>query len=73
MTNTLPHDEYITAVCDALTEAGLTPAYAFTDDSDTSGSHEKAIETTMSQASANGIEPSPALCQSVDKSACRNR
>ncbi|MEH0552539.1 hypothetical protein [Streptomyces sp. B21-101] len=39
MTRTLPHDPYITAVCDALTAAGLTPADAFTDDSDTSGSH----------------------------------
>jgi hypothetical protein len=37
--NNLPHDEYIAAVCDALTTAGLTPADAFTDDSDTSGSH----------------------------------
>ncbi|MGW0586138.1 hypothetical protein ACWD25_62195 [Streptomyces sp. NPDC002920] len=35
----LPHDEYIRAVCDALTAAGYTPADAFTDDSDTSGSH----------------------------------
>lgn len=35
----LPHDPYITAVCDALTAATLTPADAFTDDSDTSGSH----------------------------------
>lgn len=35
----LPHDDYIAAVCDALTTVGLTPADAFTDDSDTSGSH----------------------------------
>lgn len=35
----LPHDPYITAVCDALTEASLTPADAFTDDSDTRGTH----------------------------------
>lgn len=39
MTRTLPHDPYITAVCDALTAAGLEPADHFTDDSDTSGSH----------------------------------
>jgi hypothetical protein len=39
MTNTLPHDEYIAAICNALTEAGYTPADAFTDDSDTSGTH----------------------------------
>lgn len=36
---TLPHDEYIAAVCNALTEAGHPPADAFTDDSDTSGAH----------------------------------
>jgi hypothetical protein len=35
----LPHDPYITVICDALTAGGLTPADAFTDDSDTSGSH----------------------------------
>ncbi|GKQ35153.1 hypothetical protein [Streptomyces sp. A012304] len=39
MTKQLPHDEYIAAVADALTAAGLHPADAFTDDSDTSGSH----------------------------------
>ncbi len=36
---TLPHDPYTAAVCDALTAAGLTPADAFTDDSDTRGLH----------------------------------
>lgn len=39
MTDLLPHDEYIAATCDALTRASLTPADAFTDDSDTSGSY----------------------------------
>jgi hypothetical protein len=39
MSQPLPHDPYITAVCDALTAAGLEPADAFTDDSDTRGSH----------------------------------
>ncbi|MDX3588534.1 hypothetical protein [Streptomyces europaeiscabiei] len=39
MTIVLPHDPYIGAVCDALTTAGYIPADAFTDDSDTSGSH----------------------------------
>ena len=39
MTRTLPHDPYITAVTEALTAAGLEPTDAFTDDSDTSGSH----------------------------------
>jgi hypothetical protein len=38
-TRTLPHDPYITAVCDALTAAGFTPADAFADDTDTSGTH----------------------------------
>lgn len=35
----LPHDPYIAAVIYALADAGLTPADAFTDDSDTAGSH----------------------------------
>ncbi|KFG08114.1 hypothetical protein [Streptomyces scabiei] len=35
----LPHDPYITAVCDALTAAELGPTDHFTDDSDTRGSH----------------------------------
>lgn len=35
----LPHDSYIRAVCDTLTAAGFTPADAFTDDTDTRGSH----------------------------------
>ena len=39
MTRILPHDEYIRAICDALAGAGLTPADAFTDDSDTRGAH----------------------------------
>jgi hypothetical protein len=39
VTNPLPHDPYITAVCDALTAAGLEPADAWTDDSETRGTY----------------------------------
>ncbi|GHD70479.1 hypothetical protein GCM10010317_077850 [Streptomyces mirabilis] len=36
-TRTLPHDDYINAVCDALTAAGLEPADARTSDAETRG------------------------------------
>lgn len=36
-TRTLPHDPYITAIVDALTEAGLEPADSWTSDADTRG------------------------------------
>jgi len=36
-TRTLPHDAYITAVCDALTADGLKPAESWTSDAETKG------------------------------------
>jgi hypothetical protein len=36
-TRTLPHDDYINAVCDALTAAGLEPADSWTSDAETRG------------------------------------
>lgn len=38
-TRTLPHDPYITAVCDALTDAGLNVEDGRTDDSETRGTY----------------------------------
>lgn len=39
-TRTLPHDPYITAVCDALTAAGLEPTdHSWTDDGETRGTY----------------------------------
>lgn len=35
----LPHDPYITAVCDALTAAGLEPTEDWTDDGETRGTY----------------------------------
>ncbi|MFJ3826222.1 hypothetical protein [Streptomyces nodosus] len=40
MTTHLPHDDYITAVCDALTAAGLEPTeQTWTDDGETRGTY----------------------------------
>ena len=40
MTRTLPHDPYITAVCDALTDAGLELTdHCWTDDGETRGTY----------------------------------
>ena len=39
MTDPLPHDPYITVVCDALTAAGLSVQDGHTDDCETRGTH----------------------------------
>ena len=38
-TRTLPHDDYIKAVCDALTTAGMEPADGWTSDAETRGTY----------------------------------
>ncbi|MDW6058048.1 hypothetical protein SAZ11_08095 [Streptomyces sp. FXJ1.4098] len=54
---TLPHDPYITAIVDALTTAGFTPADNFTDDSDTSGSHFYLRAVITLDPDTSGIDP----------------
>ncbi|GAA0359233.1 hypothetical protein PV735_11205 [Streptomyces turgidiscabies] len=59
-TRTLPHDAYITAVCDALTAAGLEPTdHCWTDDGETRGTYcyLNAVIT---------LDPSGAIAEDVD-------
>lgn len=54
---TLPHDPYIAAIFDALTLAGFNPADAFTDDSDTRGSHCFLRAVITLDPDTSGIDP----------------
>lgn len=58
MTDTLPHDEYIAAVCHQLADVGLDPADTTLDDCDTRGLHQylRALLTFTSDATY-GVNP----------------
>ncbi|OMI34465.1 hypothetical protein [Streptomyces sparsogenes] len=53
---TLPHDPYFTAVIDALTTAGFSPADAFTDDSDTRGTYQFLRAVITLDPDTSGID-----------------
>lgn len=55
MTRTLPHDPYITAICDALTAAGLEPADAWTSDAESCGLYQYLSAVITLDPDTSGI------------------
>src|SRR4051812_49919189 len=53
----LPHDPYITAVCAALTAAGLEPADWWTSDAETRGIHCYLDAVITLDADTSGLDP----------------
>ncbi|MGW7597303.1 hypothetical protein [Streptomyces antimycoticus] len=54
---TLPHDQYITAVTDALTAAGLEPAEGWTSDAETRGIYCYLNAVITLDPDTSGIDP----------------
>lgn len=55
---TLPHGPYITAVCDALSTAGLKPTDVWTSDAETAGSYRYLSAAITLAPEESGIDPS---------------